>query len=166
MRSAVKLNPSISATRLSPLCLYSISNSVHWTMTVTAEVLPFDEFGDHRNSWATMSMALPSFCLLNANCCAPILSLNRGVFQGRHKGHWSSTRKTDSFRFRRPLSVLVIVGFAQRWHEAVALCKGGFKYVLAFLKLDPVMTCHLTVAKPKQTPVIVAVSFNLEVVLG
>ena len=57
----------VSASLVLPLCHLCVSNSVLWTMTVKTTLLPFSDHGD---AWASMSMVLPSFCLLYATCCA------------------------------------------------------------------------------------------------
>ena len=53
-------------------CLPCASSSVLWTMTVTTTLPPF---GDHGDAWASMSMVLPSFCVLYATCCASAFCL-------------------------------------------------------------------------------------------
>ena len=107
-----------SAFLVSPLCLLWPTNGVHWAITV---VTTLPAFSDHGNTWATMAMVLPSFCLLCATCCATTAAL-----EGRHKGRGtrkaqgsrcSSYTETELSGFRRPLSVLTIFMVAQRWHE-------------------------------------------------
>ena len=89
-------------------------NSVIWMMTVTTTLPPL---GDHADAWASMSMVLPSFCLLYATSCASTSCLWIGEsFKGGTKVT-SSYTETRFSGFRRPLSVQVIFWVAQRWHE-------------------------------------------------
>ena len=75
-----------------------------------------DDCGDH---WASIRRSRPllshhgdgSAFVLPLLCdllCLPGLTINKGLFQGRHKGRWSSYTETRFSVFRRPLSVPVI----------------------------------------------------------
>ena len=68
-----------------------------------------------------MQSGRPTVATKIAFCCQPpppiILSLNRRVFQGWHKGRRSGYAETRFSGFRWPLNVMVICWDAQMWDE-------------------------------------------------
>ena len=73
----------------------------------------------HSAIMATLEHSCRRFCILSASLCdllcLHIQSLNRGVFQGRHKGRRGSYTETSLSGFGRPF--LVILWVAQKWRE-------------------------------------------------
>ena len=99
-------------------CLWP-TNSVHWAITVTTTVPPFDDHGD---LWATMAMVLPLLC---TTCCATTAVL---VVEETHKGRAAAVTQKMNF-----------LGLGDRWAswsifwslkggtKVAALYEGAFK---------------------------------------
>ena len=108
---------------LPPLHLLWLTNSVHWTMTVATTASPF---GDHSYPWATI---LQWFCLFSTFFVQLIVPpwpvYKRGVFQGRHTGHWSSHPETRFFGFEQPWASQSFFLLLKCGTKVEALCEGG-----------------------------------------